>query len=111
MLFGRRDAAPVGEAATSQDRSIAVLPFRSMGGGEENAAFTAGIHNDILNRIAKISDLKVIARRSVMEYREESKSLKQIGEELEVATVLEGAVRREGDQVRVSVELIDIDTA
>ena len=111
LLVGRKDAPTGAEIATGLDRSIAVLPFESMGGGEENAAFTAGIHNDILNRIAKISDLKVISRRSVMEYGAGSKSLKQIGEELEVATVLEGAVRREGDQVRINVELIDVGSA
>jgi len=88
--------------------SIAVLPFESMGGGEENDSFTAGIHDDILNRLAKIGDLKVISRTSVMEYGGTKKKLKQIGQELDVGAVLEGAVRRAGDQVRINVQLIDV---
>jgi non-specific serine/threonine protein kinase len=106
--FSPKDAKPEGAVASVQDRrSIAVLPFQSMGGGEENDAFTAGIHDDILNQIAKIGDLKVISRTSVMEYGEAPKGLKQIGEELGVATVLEGTVHRSGDQVRINVQLID----
>jgi TolB-like protein/Flp pilus assembly protein TadD len=106
MLLGGRDSQPDGDAPVGDRRSIAVLPFQS-GGGDENDAFTEGIHDDILNQLAKIGDLKVISRTSVMEYRETSKNLKQIGEELEVATVLEGAVRRAGEQVRINVQLID----
>jgi len=86
--------------AVMNPRSIAVLPFESMGGGEENDAFTAGIHDDILNQLAKIGDLKVISRTSVMEYRDSTESLEKIGTALGVATVLEGAVRRSGKQVR-----------
>jgi len=99
---------PAAAAATRQDRSVAVLPFENIGGGEENAAFTAGIHDDILNRVAKIGSLRVISRTSVMEYRSTTKDLRQIGEELGVATVLEGGVQRSGDQVRINVRLIDV---
>jgi len=105
-LVGREPASPA-TAAGGDGRSVAVLPFQSMGGGEENEAFTAGMHDDILNRIAKIGELTVISRTSVMEYRDTSKNLKQIADELEVATVLEGAVRRAGDQVRINVRLVD----
>jgi len=102
-----RDGPP-GVGATFEDRSIAVLPFENLGGGVENAAFTAGIHDDILNRIAKIGDLRVTSRTSVMEYRSTTKNLRQIGKELGVTTVLEGGVQRSGDQVRINLRLIDV---
>jgi len=106
------DSSPLPSPATvpRSVHSIAVLPFESVGGGEENDAFTAGIHDDILNRIAKIGDLKVISRTSVMEYQGTAKNLKQIGRELDVGAVLEGAVRRAGDQVRINVQLLDVAT-
>jgi TolB-like protein/Flp pilus assembly protein TadD len=106
-LRGAKSPAPADEVAAADRRSVAVLPFRSMGGGEENDVFAAGIHDDVLNRIAKIGDLKVISRTSVQEYGETSKTMKQIGEELGVAAVLEGSVYRAGDQVRINVQLID----
>jgi TolB-like protein/tetratricopeptide (TPR) repeat protein len=106
------DSSPLPSPTTAPRsvHSIAVLPFESVGGGEENDAFTAGIHDDILNRIAKIGDLKVISRTSVMEYEGTAKNLKQIGRELDVGAVLEGAVRRAGDQVRINVQLLDVAT-
>ena len=88
-------------------RSIAVLPFENVGGDGDTDAFTAGIHDDILNRLAKISDLRVISRTSVAEYIESSKSLEQIADELGVATILEGGVQRAGDQVRINLRLLD----
>jgi TolB-like protein/Flp pilus assembly protein TadD len=110
-LVGRdegREGAEEGRAVgTGAPRSVAVLPFQSVGGGEENEAFTAGMHDDILNRLAKIGALTVISRTSVMEYRDTAKNLREIAEELGVATVLEGAVRRAGDQVRINVRLVD----
>jgi len=96
-----------GSSVAIDPHSVAVLPFESVGGGEDNAAFTAGIHDDILNQIAKIGDLKVISRTSVAEYRGTSKNLKQIAAELGVAAVLEGSVQRAGNQVRINVQLID----
>ncbi len=107
----RRDLRTAGGAtADERSRSIAVLPFDNTLGGAENDGFTAGIHDEILNRLAKIGDLKVISRTSVMEYRDSSKNLRQIAEELGVATVLEGSVQRAGDQVRINVQLIDAAT-
>ncbi|MCH7780647.1 MAG: protein kinase [Acidobacteria bacterium] len=102
------ETGPSGAGSTLADRSIAVLPFENLGGGAENAAFTAGIHDDILNRVAKIGGLRVISRTSVMEYRSSTKNLQQIGEELGVATVLEGGVQRSGNQVRINLRLIDV---
>jgi len=102
------ETGPDAGTAKRVDRSIAVLPFENVGGAAENAAFTAGIHDDILNRVAKIGDLRVISRTSVMEYRGTPKSLREIGAELGVLTVLEGGVQRSGDQVRINVRLIDV---
>ncbi|MBW2694237.1 MAG: winged helix-turn-helix domain-containing protein, partial [Deltaproteobacteria bacterium] len=94
----------------AREKSIAVLPFANRSANEEDAFFVDGIHDDILTQISKIRALKVISRTSVMEYRNTTKNLKTIGQELGVATVLEGGVQRVGDQVRVSVQLIDAQT-
>jgi serine/threonine-protein kinase len=87
--------------------SIAVLPLISVGTDEASLSFSSGIHNDLLIRLSKIGALKVISRTSVMEYRETTKSLRQIAEELGVATVLEGSVQRSGDRVRLNVTLVN----
>jgi serine/threonine protein kinase/tetratricopeptide (TPR) repeat protein len=107
--IGPGESGPGGGAADR--RSIAVLPFQNVGNVEENEAFTAGIHDDILNQIAKIGDLKVISRTSVMEYRDAAQNVQQVGNELGVATVLEGTVQRAENQVRINVQLIDTASA
>lgn len=92
-------------------RSIAVLPFDNRSAEQENAAFFAdGIHDELLTRLAKIADLKVISRTSVMEYRDTTKNMRQIGAELGVGSILEGSVQRAGDRVRINVQLIDAQT-
>ena len=93
-----------------RERSIAVLPFANRSANQEDAFFVDGIHDDILTHISRISALKVISRTSVMKYRDTTKNLMTIGEELGVATVLEGGVQRAGNQVRVNVQLIDAAT-
>ncbi len=90
--------------------SIAVLPFTSRSIDPAHAMFADGIHDELLTSLANIGSLKVISRTSVMEYRETTKNLRQIGKELSVATVLEGAVQRAGDNVRINVQLIDAAT-
>ena len=90
-------------------RSIAVLPFDNRSAEEENAAFLAdGVHDELLTRLSKIHDLKVISRTSVMEYRDTTKNMRQIGAELGVGSILEGGVQRAGDTVRINVQLIDV---
>lgn len=99
--------APVSAA----DRlSIAVLPFTSRSADPDNRLFADGIHDDLLTRLANIAALKVISRTSVMEYRDTTKNLRDIAEELGVGTVLEGAVQRVGDNVRINAQLIDAST-
>jgi TolB-like protein/DNA-binding SARP family transcriptional activator/Flp pilus assembly protein TadD len=92
------------------DRSIAVLPFKNMSGGEENAYFAEGIHEDVVTHLAKFPELKVISRTSVMQYRNAEINVRQIGRELDVAVVLEGSVRRAGNRIRVVAQLIDAQT-
>ena len=94
----------------SRAASIAVLPFTSRSVDPAHAMFADGIHDELLTSLANIGSLKVISRTSVMEYRETTKNLRQIGKELSVATVLEGAVQRAGDNVRINVQLIDAAT-
>src|SRR6516165_6383768 len=90
------------------DKSVAVLPFANLSDEKENAYFADGIQDDILTNLSKIGDLKVISRMSVMSYRGDGvRNAREIGKALGVATLLEGSVRRMGNRVRVSVQLID----
>jgi TolB-like protein/Flp pilus assembly protein TadD len=90
------------------EKSIAVLPFQSLSDEKENAYFADGMQDDILTNLSKISDLKVISRLSVMSYRGDAvRNAREIGKALGVATLLEGSVRRVGNRVRVSVQLIN----
>jgi serine/threonine-protein kinase len=87
--------------------SIAVLPFVNMSPDPEDEYFSDGITDDIIAQLSKISELKVISRTSVMQYKGISKNIRQIGQELDVGTVLEGSVRHAGNQVRIVAQLID----
>ncbi len=97
---------------SADQRSIAVLPFsnRSAAAGEDAAFFAAGMHDDLLTQLSKIQALTVISRTSVLQYEGTRKTIREIGEELGVAAVLEGGVERAGDRVRVNVQLIDART-
>ncbi|MDX2418887.1 MAG: tetratricopeptide repeat protein, partial [Xanthomonadales bacterium] len=94
------------EADTNQ-YSLAVLPFTNRSGQAENAYFVDGIHDDLLTMLAKINSLSVTSRTSVLRYQGSKKSIPEIGSELGVSYILEGAVQRDGDQVRVNAQLID----
>src|SRR5262245_15110917 len=90
---------------------IAVLPFENLTSDPDNAFFADGLQDEILNNLAKISDLKVISRTSVMQYKTGAKrNLRQIANELGVAHVVEGSVQRAANRVRVSAQLIDTKT-
>lgn len=107
--------APASEAAsetsstepTIDPRSIAVLPFDNRSPVSEDEFFIDGIHDDLLTNLALISGLKVISRTSVSRYRGSDKSMPEIAAELGVATIMEGAVQRAGNTVRINVQLID----
>ena len=94
-------------AARKVDKSIAVLPFESLSKDQENAFFADGIQDDILTNLSKIGDLKVISRTSVMAYRTKPQSVREIGKALGVSAILEGSVRKDGNRVRVNVQLIN----
>ena len=108
-LTGLRDRQENTAAVVKRD-SIAVLPFTSRSADEDNRFFADGIHDDILTRLAEIESLRVISRTSVNKYRESDRNLREIGRELGVSTIVEGAVQRSGDQVRITVQLIDAET-
>jgi len=105
-VTGVRDTREVPVASTEQP-SIAVLPFTSRSADPDNRFFADGVHDDLLTRLADIESLRVISRTSVNEYRDTTKNLRDIGAELGVSTIVEGAVQRSGDQVRITVQLID----
>ena len=89
------------------EKSIAVLPFANFSNDQANEYFADGIQDDVLTNLAKISALRVISRTSVLSYRGQAHNIREIGKALNVATVLEGSVRREGKRVRINVQLID----
>jgi TolB-like protein/Tfp pilus assembly protein PilF/predicted Ser/Thr protein kinase len=98
MLWNREPAAP--------PTGVAVLPFENLGDVKENAAFVDGIQDDVLTNLAKIADLKVISRTSVMQYRGEQNT-RRIGQVLRVSHVLEGSVRKIDNRIHVNAQLID----
>jgi TolB-like protein/Tfp pilus assembly protein PilF len=93
-----------------QPNTVAVLPCANIGADEGNAAFVDGIHNDILTQLSKISGVTPISRTSVMEYRGTPTNLRRIAEDLNVATVMECSVQRDGGSVRISARLVDART-
>jgi TolB-like protein/Tfp pilus assembly protein PilF len=97
-------AAPA--ASAIPEKSIAVLPFENLSSDKENAYFADGIQDEILTRLAKIADLKVISRTSTQHYKSAPENLPEIARLLGVAHILEGSVQKSGDAVRVNVQLI-----
>ncbi|MDQ7858314.1 MAG: adenylate/guanylate cyclase domain-containing protein [Armatimonadota bacterium] len=91
-------------------KSIAVLPLANLSPDPENEYFSDGLTDDILAQLSKIRGLKVISRTSAMQYKRTAKNVREIGRELGVATILEGSVRKAGNTVRISVQLIDAAT-
>lgn len=105
----RSDTASI-QAPNIPEKSIAVLPFENLSDNKENEYFAAGVHDDILSSLAKVSDLKVISRTSVQQFKNGARNLREIGRTLGVAHVLEGTARRAGNRVRVNAQLIDART-
>ena len=94
----------------SAEQSVAVLPVRSVTGDESGEFFAAGLHDILLAELAKIPDLKVISRRSVLPYADSAKSIQEIASELDVRHVVEASVQSSGGQLRVVAQLIEADT-
>jgi TolB-like protein/Tfp pilus assembly protein PilF len=114
VLAPRREAVLVARAAPNESRSvvnaksIAVLPFENLSEEKQNEYFADGVQDEILTDLAKVADLKVISRTSVMQYKSGlARNLRKIGEELGVAHVLEGSVQRSANKIRVNAQLID----
>ncbi len=97
----------VGVPATKERRALAVLPFTNLGGSADDATFSAGLHSDVLTRLAKIGSLKIIARTSVLEYAATQKPLREIGHELGVSAILSGELQRSGNALRLNLTLHD----
>ena len=93
-------------ATLATEKSIAVLPFENLSSDKENAYFADGIQDEILTRLSKIADLKVISRTSTQHYKSAPENLPEIARQLGVAHILEGSVQKSGDAVRVNVQLI-----
>jgi TolB-like protein/Tfp pilus assembly protein PilF/class 3 adenylate cyclase len=107
---GRRSPAAAGSLPIPE-KSIAVLPFENLSRDPDNAFFTDGVQDQILTALAKVADLKVISRTSVMQYKSgAARNLREIGQQLGVAHLLEGSVQRAGNKVRVNAQLIDART-
>ena len=102
------DRGGVDDGIVSSSRpAVAVLPFTSRSADPDNVFFADGIHDDLLTMLGNINSLRVISRTSVMKYRDTKKNMREIGKELGVTTILEGAVQKAGDNVRINVQLID----
>lgn len=102
----RKDAKPA-IAGAVPEKSIAVMPFDNLSGDPQNAYFSEGIQDEILTRLAKIAELKVISRTSTQRFKSAPNDLRQIAQQLGVANILEGSVQKANDQVRVNVQLIN----
>jgi TolB-like protein/Flp pilus assembly protein TadD len=109
LFFLGRFTAGSGQRASRSvpGKSIAVLPFESLSEDKANAYFAEGIQDEILTRLAKIADLKVISRTSTQKYKSAPTNLREIAEQLGVSSVLEGSVQKAADQVRISVQLVN----
>jgi serine/threonine protein kinase/Tfp pilus assembly protein PilF len=108
LYFGllNRQAKPRPQAPLIPEKSIAVLPFENRSEEKANAYFAEGIQDEILTRLSKIADLKVISRTSTQQYKSAPENLSEIARQLGVAHILEGSVQKSGDAVRVNVQLI-----
>ncbi len=103
FLFNKGEAPAVG-------KSIAVLPFKNMSPDKSDDYFSDGITEDITVELSQIGDLKVIARNSVLKYKNSDASIKEIGSNLGVSSILEGSVQKEGNEVRIVAQLVDVNT-
>jgi TolB-like protein/Flp pilus assembly protein TadD len=107
---GAKKSIRTTQLAPPPEKSIAVLPFENFSDDVKNAHFADGIQDDILSSLAKVADLKVTSRTSVRQFRIGTRNLREIGEALGVAYILEGSVRRESNRVRINAQLIDART-
>ena len=107
FVLAPRRVAAASSAPPAMEKSIAVLPFENLSSDKENAYFAEGIQDEILTRLAKIADLKVISRTSTEKYKSAPSNLREIAQQLRVVNILEGSVQKSNDQVRITVQLIN----
>ncbi len=107
LVRSKSDTSGSSTAATIANKSIAVLPFDNLSRDPDNAYFCEGVQDEILTRLAKVADLKVISRTSTQHFKSTPDNLPQIAKQLGVAHILEGSVQKANDQVRVNVQLIN----
>ena len=110
FFLGRYTNSKQNAGAELPGKSIAVLPFDNLSRDPDNAYFAEGVQDEILTRLAKVADLKVISRTSTQKYKSAPDNLRDIAKQLGVSNILEGSVQRAGDQVRVTVQLINATT-
>jgi len=106
-IFSHRSNWTTSGAGPIPEKSIAVLPFENLSHDPDNAYFTDGIQDEILTRLSKIADLKVISRTSTQQYQSKPGNLSEIARQLGVANIVEGSVQQNADAVRVNVQLIE----
>ena len=106
----RGDDAAVDGRRPKTEKTIAVLPFRNLSANPENAFFTDGVHEDVMMKLASLRELQVVSRTSVMRFAKHDSDLRAIGRRLGARYIVEGSVRREGNQVRVTATLVDTTT-
>ena len=109
LLVGTRGTAPAA-AAAADGRSIVVLPFVNMGGDSAGEYFSDGLTEEVITRLSAVPELRTISRTSAMRYRRSDKALRTIARELDVTHALEGSVRRMGDRIRITAQLLDART-
>jgi adenylate cyclase len=107
VIAGVHFLKPSSRGTGVDSRTIAVLPFANISGNAEEEYFSDGITEDILTQLCKVSELSIISRTTMMRYKGSGKSLREIGKELHAGVVLEGSVRRSGNRIRISSQLID----
>ena len=110
FFLGRYTNSKQNAGAELPGKSIAVLPFDNLSRDPDNAYFAEGVQDEILTRLAKVADLKVISRTSTQKYKSAPDNLRDIAKQLGVSNILEGSVQRAADQVRVTVQLINATT-
>ena len=107
MTPATTSAATVGARKAPLDKyRIAVLPFTNISADPEDEYFSDGMTEELISKLSRLHDLEVIARTSIMQYKETGKSIAEIGRELRVGTILEGSVRKAGDRLRITAQLV-----
>ena len=108
---GRAEAVQAAQdAEAAGPPMVAVLPFTAVGGTEDSTFFAAGVHDDLLTQLAQRPSMRVISRTSVIEYKDTTKNIREIGEELGADVILEGGVQTAGERIRINAQLIDTST-